>query len=82
MPCRSSTISFLWCESLRSNATCAASPRVAAATEEATHTSRAALRPGTAAMVKISAGLDCEAVGPLGSVVMPGSASFKPDTTA
>ena len=38
--------------------------------EEATHTSRAA-----PAVVKISAGLDCEAVSPLGSVVMPGSAS-------
>ena len=35
--------------------------------EEATHTSRAALRPGTAAAVKISAGLDCVAVSPLGS---------------
>ena len=39
-------------------------------------------RPETAAVVKISAGLDCEAVSPLGSVVMPGSASFKPHTIA
>ena len=38
--------------------------RAAAVLEEATHTSRAALRPGTAAVVKVSAGLDCEAVGP------------------
>ena len=29
-----------------------------------------------------SAGLGCVAVGPLCSVVMPGSASFNPDTTA
>ena len=42
----------------------------------------AALRPGTAAVVKISAGLDCVAVSPLGSVVMPASASFMPQTTA
>ena len=64
----------LSCVSLRSNAACAASPRAAAAMEEATHTSRAALRPVTAAVVKISAGLDCEAVSSsLGSVVMPGS---------
>ena len=41
-----------------------ASPRAAAAMEEATHTSRAALRPGTAVVVKISAGLDREAVSP------------------
>ena len=39
-----------------------ASPRAAAAMEETTHTFRAAQRPGTAAVVKISAGLDCEAV--------------------
>ena len=69
-------------ESLRSNAACAASPRAAAAFEEATHTSWAALRPGTAAVVKISAGLDCEAVSPLGSVAIPGSASSMPQTTA
>ena len=50
--------------------------------EEATHTSRAALRPGKAAVVRISAGLDCEAVSLVGSVVMPGSASFMPQTTA
>ena len=73
MPCcRSSTFSFLHCESLRPSAACA-SPRAAAAIEEATHTSRAALRPGTAAVVKTSAGLDCEAVGPLGFVAMPKS---------
>ena len=52
---RNSETSFLWCDSLRSNDACAASPRSAAALEEATHTSRAALRPGTAAMMKISA---------------------------
>ena len=63
-------------------AACPASPRAAAAMDEATHTSRAAMRPGTAAVVKISAGLDCEAVSPLGSVVMPGSESLKPQTTA
>ena len=53
----------------------AASPRAAAALEEATHTSRAALRPGTAAIVKKkrSAGLDCASVSPLGSVEIPGS---------
>ena len=55
---------------------CGVSPRPAAAMEEATHTSRAALRPGTAAAVKISAGLDCEAVSPLGSAVMPEYASY------
>ena len=37
---------------------------------------------GTAAVVKISAGLDCEAVSPLGSVAMPGSARFMSETTA
>ena len=57
-------------------------PRAAEAIEEATNTSRAAPRPGTAAVVKLSAGLACEAVSPLGSAVMPGSASFKPHTTA
>ena len=50
--------------------------------EEATHMSRAALRPGTAAVVKRSAGLDCASVSPLGSVVMPGSASLSPPKTA
>ena len=40
----------------------AASPRAAAALEQTTHTSRAALRPGTAAVVKRSAGLDCASV--------------------
>ena len=47
-----------------------------------THTSGAALRPGTAAEVKRSVGLDCVAVSPLGSVVMPGSASLNPPKTA
>ena len=71
------------CVRLRSDAACAASPRAGGASmEEAMNTSRAALRPGTAAVVRISAGLDCEAVSPLGSVVMPGSASFMPQTTA
>ena len=41
-----------------------------------------AQRPGTAAVVKRSAGLDCASVSPLGSVVTPGSASFNPPTTA
>ena len=41
-------------------------------------TSKAALRPGTSAVVKRSAGLDGVAVSPLGSVVMPGPASFQP----
>ena len=36
------------------------------------------LRPGTPAVVRRSAGLDCVALSPLGSVVMPGSASFNP----
>ena len=40
------------------------------------------LRRGTAAVVKRSAGLDCVDVNPLGSVVMPGSASFNPPKTA
>ena len=79
---RNSESSSLLCEGLRSNDACAASPRAAAATEEATHTSKAALRPGTAAVVRISAGLNCEAVSLLGSVVMPGSASLTPQTTA
>ena len=30
------------------------------------------MRPGTAAVVKMSASLDCDAVSPLGSVVKPG----------
>ena len=50
--------------------------------ERATQTSRAALRPGTAAEVKISAGLDCEAMSPLGSVVTLVSACSSPHTTA
>ena len=33
-------------------------------------------RSGDSSVVRISAGLDCEPVSPLGSVVMPGSASF------
>ena len=69
-------------QSKRSNAACAASPRAAAAMEEATHTSRAALCPGTAAVVRISAGLDCASVSPLGPVARPGSAYFKPHSTA
>ena len=71
----------LSCVSFRSNASCEASPR-AAAMEEATHTSRAALRPGTAAVVRLSAGLDCEAVTPLCSVVIPVSGSLSPPKTA
>ena len=58
---RVATVSF-------TNAARAASPRAAAAMEEATHTSWSALCPGTAAVVKISAGLDCEAVSSLGSL--------------
>ena len=79
---RKSGTSCLKLNSLRSNAACAASPRAAAALGEATHTSRAALRPGTAAVVRISACLDCEAVRPLDSGLMPGTASFQPHTTA
>ena len=60
----------------RSMAACGASPRAATAPEDASHTSRAVLRPGTAAVAKRSAGLDCVAVSHLGFVVMPGSASF------
>ena len=49
--------------------------------ENHTHTqSRAA--PWTAAVEKRSAGLDCASVSALGSVVMPGSASFNPPKTA
>ena len=48
---------------------------------ESTHTSWAALRPGTV-VVKRSAGLVCVAVRPLGSAVMAGSASFMSQTTA
>ena len=33
-------------------------------------------------VVKISAGLDCEAVSPLGSAGMPGCASFMPQAVA
>ena len=40
---RNSESSSLLCEGLRSNDACAAFPRAAAATEEATHTSKAAL---------------------------------------
>ena len=61
---------------MRSNDAHAASPRAAAALGEVAHTSKAALRPRTVAGVKMSASLDWETVGPLGSVVMPGSASF------
>ena len=58
----------------RSKAACAASPRAAAALED---TSRAALRPGSAAVVKISACVDVASVDPHGSVVTPESASFQ-----
>ena len=51
----------------------------AAALEDATHTS---LRPGTAAVMKRSAGLDCVSVRPQVSVVTPGSASYSPPKTA
>ena len=44
---------------------CVASPRAAAVLEDATHTSRAALRPGTAAEVKRSASLHCATVSPV-----------------
>ena len=45
----------------------------AAALEDATHTSGAALRPGTAAVVKRSAGLVVASVSPRGSVTAPSS---------
>ena len=60
----------------------AASPLAATALEDATHTSRAALLPGTAAVVKRSARVECVVVSPLGSVVIPGSASLRPPKTA
>ena len=69
-------------EVLQSKAACAASPRAAVALEGATKKSSAALRRGTAAVVKRSAGLDCASVSPLGSVEIPGSASFSPPKTA
>ena len=77
-------LEFLVCSVrfLQSQAACTASLRAAAAVEDATHTSRAALRLGTAAVVKRSAGLDCVSVSPLGSVVIPGSASVSPPMTA
>ena len=81
-PDKRAAVNVLFVSVLRFHSACAASLRAAAAMEEATHTSKATLRPGTTAVVKISAGLDCEAVGLLGSVVMPGSASFMPQTTA
>ena len=60
-----------------------ASPRAAAAMEEATHTRPGPhWSPGTEAVAKISTGLDCEAVSHLGSVVISGSASFMAQTTA
>ena len=71
---RKSGISHRQWNLFRSKAACAASPRPPAALEDATHTSRAALRPGTAAVVNVSAGLDGAC--PLGSVVTAGSASF------
>ena len=63
-----SGISRLWCKILRSKAAGAASPRAAAALEDATHTSKAGLRPRTAAVAKRSAGLDCASVSPMGSL--------------
>ena len=55
--------------SLRSKVACASFLRAAAALEDATHTSGAAVRPGTATVVKISAGLDCVSRVAVGSVV-------------
>ena len=68
---------------LRSEAACAASPRSVAAVEVATHTSRAALRPGDSSGVeKIShPGLRFWESS-LDSVVMPGSACLSPPKTA
>ena len=63
---------------MRSKAACAASLQAAAALEDATHTSRAALRPETATVVKMSAGLNCVSVSPLGSTAIPGPASLSP----
>ena len=60
----------------------AASPRAAAAMEEATRTSRAALRLGTAGVVKRSVNLDCVSVSPLGFVVISVPASLGPPKTA
>ena len=54
----------------------------AAALEDATHTSRAVLCLGTTAVLQISAGQDCVSVSPLGSVVIPGTASLGPPQTA
>ena len=45
-------------------------------------TSRAAMRPGTEAVVKRSAALDCASVSPRGSVVAPWSASVNPPRRA
>ena len=47
-----------------------------------THTPRAALRPGAAAFVRMSAGLDCVVMSPVGSVVVLGSARFRPRTSS
>ena len=46
------------------------------------NTSRAALRPWTAAVVNKSAGLGCVSVSPWGSLVTPGCASFNLPRTA
>ena len=54
-----------------------ASPRVVVAMEDATHTSRAAPRSGTAAVVKMSAGVDVASVSPRGSDVTAASTSLK-----
>ena len=58
----------------RAKAACAASPRAAA--------SLPLKRPETAVAVKRSASLDCVFLNPWGSVVTPGSASFRPPMTA
>ena len=77
----SSSISLRYRLSFRLNAAVAASP-IAAAFGEAMHTSKAAPRPGTAAYVKMSAGLEVRVVSPRGSVVTDGSANLKPLTTS
>ena len=77
----SSGIATLYRRSLRLNAAAAASPAAADEFGEAMHTSKAALRPGTAAVVRISAGLSCVLVGPVGSVRTLESASRKPSTS-
>ena len=59
---------MLW-KVFRSKAVCDASAQAAAALEDATH-------------VQSRAGLDCVSVRPVGSVVIPGSASFSSPKTA